>query len=61
MKKIITIFTALFLMAAFASCGKDNPDEPNSGNQGNPDIVWFADWVDIRGTGNDTALFDKRG
>lgn len=39
MKKIITIFTALFLMAAFASCDKDNPDEPNNGNQGNVGVV----------------------
>ena len=31
-----------------------------SGN-GEPQIAWFADWVDIRATGGDTALYDGQG
>ncbi|MBR5289500.1 MAG: DUF4886 domain-containing protein, partial [Erysipelotrichaceae bacterium] len=28
---------------------------------GNPEIAWFADWVDIRTTGGDNSLYDGQG
>ena len=32
-----------------------------SEGQGTPEIAWFTDWVDIRSTGGDSALYDGNG